>query len=512
VSRGVGPGGEAEAEADAEAGPGTDAGAGEGAEAAATAGDGPRTTAERDGAATGLTSSRTDDADDADDADGGGCASSVDLDPSAGVAVGDDPRRVTREASSGLVRETGRWDGALAAGVLLGGLGVLLGNATVALAATVPFAFAVYAAVTADPDPALRVERTVSDAAPAPGAAVSVTVAVTNEGDGPLPDLRVVDGVPPALPVTAGSPRAVASLAAGETALVEYEVPARRGTHEFGPVTLLARDLAGTTERRETLALETTLSVDETAEPLPLRARTTGHAGRVPTDVGGEGLEFHAVRQHHHADPMSRIDWKRYARTRELTTVEFREERAASLVVLVDDREAARRARRPGEPTAVELASFAAVRVAEAHRGRGDAVGVATLDGGVYLPPAVHAVQGRRVEAVLDGDVPDPARRLRTASVDRLERHLPGDSQVLLVSPLLDDGSVAAARHLDAYGHPVTVLSPDVTGGTTGGRVAALGRRGRLTALRSDDLPVLEWSPDEPLRAAVERARGRWSR
>jgi len=61
---------------------------------------------------------------------------------------------------------------------------------------------------------------------------------------------------------------------------------------------------------------------------LPLRGLTTKYHGRVPTDVGGAGVEFHATREYRRGDPVKRIDWNRRARTGELATLELREERA----------------------------------------------------------------------------------------------------------------------------------------------------------------------------------------
>jgi hypothetical protein len=47
--------------------------------------------------------------------------------------------------------------------------------------------------------------------------------------------------------------------------------------------------------------------------------------------------------------------------------------------------------------------------------------------------------------------------------VDHLEHRAPDDSQIVLVSPVLDDATVSVVRHLRARGHAVTIVSPDVT-------------------------------------------------
>lgn len=429
----------------------------------------------------------------------------------ADPAARDRDGQVEAEGTGGVFR-TGRWDAALAGGLLVGAAGVLLGNATVLLAAAVPFTYAAYGFATAAPTLDVAVERTVSADHPRPGQPVRVDLRVTNEGTTPLPDLRVVDGVPRSLPVTAGSPRGCATLAPGESTVVSYELPGRRGEHAFEPVTLLARGVGESTERRETRAVGTTIVCRGGGEELPLRQQTAGYAGEVPTDSGGEGVEFYSVRNYTPGDPMSRIDWNRFAGTGELTTVEFRQTRAATVVLVVDARADCRRARRVDEPDAVEFGEYAAERLARSLLGGTNSVGLALFGEGEYLPPATGRAQALRVEQLIAGDTPTTARTIAArASVSRLRRHLPEESQVVFVSPLLDDEAVDVARRLEAYGHAATVVSPDVTGESPGGRVERLQRLRRLRELRSGTIRVVDWSPDEPLAVAADRAAGRWS-
>ena len=58
----------------------------------------------------------------------------------------------------------------------------------------------------------------------------------------------------------------------------------------------------------------------------------------------------------------------------------------------------------------------------------------------------------------------------------------------------------------------VTVVSPDPTAERTAGEtLARLQRRLRCSRLREAGLRVVDWPPGEPLGAAVETARARWS-
>lgn len=419
-------------------------------------------------------------------------------------------------------RETNRWRGVSAAALLSGGVGVVLGRPVVLLLAVVGVAFAAYVRAAVPPAPALEVERTASDPEPAPGDVVRLTVTVRNVGDGTLPDLRYVDAVPEALTVVSGSPRIGTSLRPGRAARFAYRVEARRGVHDFGASTVAVRDLSGAIERELSVDVGTRLVCIPQLEPLsgvPLRAQTTQYTGRVATDVGGEGVEFYATREYRPGDALNRIDWNQRARTGRLTTLEFREERAATVVVLVDARDVAYRRPAPEAESALDRSVDAAGRVVATLLDSGDRVGVTALGpGDCWLAPGAstdHRTRARRLLATHPSlaPVPDGDRFYPAIELARLRRRLPDDAQVVVLSGLGDDYVAEVARRLDAYGYPVTVVSPDATAdGTVGHRLARVERRARLDDLRQAGLRVVDWGRDEPVEVAMARAGERWSR
>jgi uncharacterized protein (DUF58 family) len=415
---------------------------------------------------------------------------------------------------------TNRWTGIDGVALLVAGTGILARRPSLVLAGAVAIVFVVYARSDSVPPVSLSVTRELSDPTPRPGDEVEVRVRVENTGDRLLPDCRLVDGVPPALEVTDGVARLGTALRPGKRATFSYTVTAVRGEHDWQPLQAVVRSASGARERSVDVAVSTTLRCTprlETTTDLPLRGLTTPYTGRVETDVAGVGVEFYSTRAYRPGDPVSRIDWNRYARVGELSTRQFREERAANVVLLVDGREEAYVASETGGPNAVERAVDAAMGAFTALLDAGDRVGVAALSPDeCWLPPGSgdeHRANARTLFGTHPAMSPTPSESTFFPSIHfrRLRRRLPADAQVLFFSPLVDDYAVTLARRLDAYGHPVTVLSPDPTrADTPGHRLARTERRVRLSGLRRHGIRVVDWA-DEPLVTAVERAAARWS-
>lgn len=416
-------------------------------------------------------------------------------------------------------RLTRRWRGIVGVALFVGAVGLVFKRPLVLLAAVVPVGYAAYPRLLPAPTVDLSLERRVTPENPPTGEAVEVTVTVENTGRS-LRDARIVDGVPPMLSVVDGTPRHAAVLGPGDTTTFSYEVEAVQGTHQFEPATVIARDLSGSREVETTVAAGTTLEVVPDVPEVPLRQQTGDRVGQIVTDQGGSGVEFYRTREYRHGDQLNRIDWQRFARTGELTTIEFRQERAARVVLCLDVREAAYRAPGTEEPHAVAHGQAAAVQLLDALRGAPDAVGLAALGReACWLAPGTgrdHHTRARELLAshpALSTYPPDPdvatTERAREQVAD-LRRRLDSDVQVVLLSPLTDGFVAETALELEAAGHAVTVISPDVTStDTPGGKLAATERRNAIRSLREADVPVYDWSPGEPLGTALAVGEGR---
>nr|WP_259371251.1 DUF58 domain-containing protein [Natranaeroarchaeum aerophilus] len=418
---------------------------------------------------------------------------------------------------------TGHWTGVSVVALVSIGVGILVEQPSILLAGTVGIGYAAYARSSALAPRSVSLSRTLSTERPEPGEEVEVTVTITNDSEQALADLRLVDGVPASLAVTDSSPRIGTALRAGESRSYTYAVTARRGVHTFGPATLIARDLAAAAEQERELYTETTLTcippLRAIPEPIPLRAQATREVGHIETATSGDGVEFYATREYRPGDPMSRIDWNRRARTGELTTVEFRNERSASVVIVVDTREEAYVSPDPDAEHALDRAVDAAGQLFVTLADSGDRVGIASLgDNACWLAPGTgvdHRDTARELLATHPAFSPVP-RETRSVVVqhrNRLRKRLSAGTQVIVLTPLCDEFGGQFARRLEEHGYPVTVISLDPTASqTTAQRFARVARRLRVSNLRSNGIPVIDWDWDDSITATLARFNERWSR
>jgi len=426
-----------------------------------------------------------------------------------------------------VIRRVRRYRGLIAATVLLVSVGIGTGTPTLLLAGIVPLAFVVQGALsTLQPlDDRVRVERTIRPETPLPGQPVEVRLTVTNAGESVLPDLRVRDGVPAELTIRAGSASAGTALRSGESVTAAYTLTANRGRYAFQPVQLRARNVSGTvvaeTTREADGADEFECRID--ADDMPLRRRTTAFSGSLATDTGGAGIEFHATRDYRAGDPVSRINWRRYAKTGDLSTVEYREQRAARVAVLIDGRDPSHVATAAALPTGATLCAYAATLAVRVLRDEGHHVGVGALGPTdpltdrrpAWVPPdgdgfAAHAAAVCNAAATGTEEAPTVTARAaadggRTDELHRLLGRLPAAAQVILCTPALDDAVPSMVETIRTHGHSTTVLSPSVTPDSVGGRVLALERGVRLDRMRGVGATVVDWDRQERLPTALAR-------
>ncbi|TYT62332.1 DUF58 domain-containing protein [Natrialba swarupiae] len=411
-----------------------------------------------------------------------------------------------------------RWQGALVVAAISALLGVAVGVSELFFLAVVALGFVLVGQLSAEPDANLRVERHLEETRVRPGKPVTVTLSVTNEGDRVVSDVRLADEPPADAPVTDGSPAFATAVRPEETVSHEYELTPPRGEFSFGPTRLRTRSLAATsvaTDERDPDG-DAELSCETLLDTFPVLDQTIQFVGRTPTDDGGSGIEFFSTREYRRGDPINRIDWHRFARTGELATVEYREERAVTVVFVVDDRDGVHREPLEGGPDSYDLTLYAASRGVVASLEDGNRTGVATLSGRTWIEPSAETDVRTRMDdelgdATADRPVTEGGSPGASLAAD-LERRLPRRAQVVLCTPLSDRGAVDLVETLRSRGRDVTVVTPDLTTGVasasipTGARIAGLRRTNRIDALRGVGATVVDWHLEDPISVDLARA------
>ncbi|KAA9405429.1 DUF58 domain-containing protein [Haloarcula sp. KBTZ06] len=450
-------------------------------------------------------------------------------------------------------RRVRRWSGGLAAALFLVSVSLLTAEPLLLAATAIPLIYVAYGSLSRVPAGTdLQAARSVSDAQPTPGEPVEVELTVTNTGSSSLTDVRVIDGVPEELAVVEGSPRLCTSLRPNESATLSYAVMAKRGTYTFDAAAVRVRTLSASDEVTVDLPVagDGTLTCSNTVSEVPMADATLPRAGTLPTDSGGSGLEFHSTRSYQPGDPVNRIDWRRYAKTDELTTIDYREEQAVRTVLVVDARPPARVTPEPGFPTGAELSAYAAERLFDALSRTSVvasvcAVGLAPEDVPGGLGPdglawvdasgghaAAHARQifdsvGRAAARQSDTDAAGDAgasedespqqphrgdAQVTTADGGTIEdpgllavlARLPPTAQVVVFSPAADDWPVSLVSSLAVRDYPTTLVSPSLArGDSLGAAVAGTERTARLQRAELSGATVIDWDLDSPIDVAL---------
>ncbi|SFC51321.1 Uncharacterized conserved protein, DUF58 family, contains vWF domain [Halobiforma haloterrestris] len=456
-----------------------------------------------------------------------------------------------------------RWHSGVVASVVLIATGTLFGSTPLLLAAIVPLTYLGYAALSSVPDPAtaVTVDRDCTPQKPLPGEQVEVTLTIRNESARTLPDVRIIDRGPENLEVIDGAAKDAVTLRSGEETKLTYTLQPRRGTYVFDDTWIRLRSLSATAVATGSVAADGDSKIECTVplDGLPIHRDTIPVTGSVGSDRGGAGYEFHSTREYQQGDPLSRIDWRRYARTGDLGTVLYREQETTNVIVIVDGRTDAGVAPAPGRPDGLTLAAYAGLVASSAVIDVGHNVGVVGLGirgetPGVYEGPPAYVEPGSgvnvgaRIARVCDaiaargsgaelsssargapeGDAPDdgarsPADGNRTvradgggastqstmASVSRLDALFPASAQLVVCTPAVDDEIIDFAVQLRRRGYPLSVVSPNVTGrDDVGARLARIRRQSRLERLRRLDVPVADWDPETSLVSALSHGFG----
>lgn len=418
-----------------------------------------------------------------------------------------------------------RWRAVLGSALVLAGAGVVLSVPELVIGAIIPIGYITFSAVTsAQPvESDINVTRTITPKPAPPGREVEVTLQITNTGTRPIVDLRVTDCVPPELPVTDGTPKAAFGLRSGGSTTISYSVRARYGTYLFDGVSVQMRSMSGASLYSSTLdtAGDQKIETSIVATEWPREEQTIAFTGMQPSDSGGEGIEFHTTRQYRPGDPVNRIDWRRYAKEDELTTINYRKNESFEVLVLLDLRPPNNVAASDNSATGCELTVHAAAEAVHGIHAAKQGVGLAAI--GVddpssgdhpYVISPSHGTDilsrlHHALEYIAERTTPTADYTLTAGSqqdIKSIRRALDSQTQVLVITPLMDEFPLSLVRELRVAGHSVNVFSPDITTTDSPGKTVARSDRAlRLSQMRQKATTTVNWNPNIPLRAELER-------
>src|SRR5207245_5047197 len=135
---------------------------------------------------------------------------------------------------------------------------------------------------------------------------------------------EVVDQYTPLFRLKVSSNAVVLAIPAkGYSRMVYAMTPTSVGSHSFGPVSLVTRDIAGLFyyERRIPAPdfIDVTPSGDEIARGALTAMMISAYGGSITSRRKGEGMDFADIRKYEPGDPFKRLEWSSTARTGERT-------------------------------------------------------------------------------------------------------------------------------------------------------------------------------------------------
>ncbi|OYT31277.1 MAG: hypothetical protein B6U94_03725 [Thermofilum sp. ex4484_79] len=153
--------------------------------------------------------------------------------------------------------------------------------------------------------------------------------------------LEISDNIPPFVQVKNGTLRTFVMLNPGEEFKLGYTLRfPTRGHFDLGPLEVVLFDYLKIRFNKYSVGKPVTISVFPTFEDLKdfdIRPKRTGvWPGTITSKRSGQGTEFYGIREYIPGDEIRRINWKAYARLQRLVTNEFESERVTDVLIIVD--------------------------------------------------------------------------------------------------------------------------------------------------------------------------------
>jgi len=379
----------------------------------------------------------------------------------------------------------------------------------------------------------LTATRHLSNERVAPNSDVVVTVTVANHGSH-LEEVLLGDVLPPELTVRSsddersgrrfGFSRHLLTLAKGASYTFAYTVSGPRGGYGFESIEATVNDRLAAARQKVQIEAKGQLFIFPPVTRLRHVAirprRTRVYAGSIPARVGGSGTEFFGVREYQPGDPSRAINWRasaRHAQAELLYSNEFQQERVADVGIVLDGR--LRTNQFPHGHSLFEHSVQATAALADALLTQGNRVGLLVYASFLrWTLPGYGKVQREKILNALAHAQPGGSEVF--SDLEHLPTRLfPSESQIILVSPLIEDDLTTLVQ-LRAQGYPVMVVSPNpvrfelsylpkTQNMEVAGRVIHMERTLLLQKVQHAGIQVLDWDVSEPFDLVVKRKLSR---
>lgn len=367
-----------------------------------------------------------------------------------------------------------------------------------------------------DNEVALDVERSISDTRVMAGDTLEVKVTVRNKGPN-VELLEVEDYLPEYLELKEGTNCALMSLDAGEEQSFSYTLKCNlRGRYKLDRMELTAMDTGRLHQALIAFSQCSEFSVVARIEPtkgLNIAPRKTRNwVGQIKSRRVGIGTEFFGLRDYVTGDELRKINWKASARRDILLTNEFEAECSGDATLILDARLEANVG--PIQNCAVEHGVRAASTMASKILKDKNRVGLIVLRD---IIDEVYPAFGKRQFYKLSEHLLDvkPLGLLPFENVGwMVTSYFPLESQIIVISTLIDREIVITIGDLCARGYDVVVLSPspirlesqmldDSRGKAVAARILSFERDNLINEL-GRYARIVDWNTDDPLAKALK--------
>ena len=358
----------------------------------------------------------------------------------------------------------------------------------------------------------VRVEREISSDRIFEDGEIEVTLRIETTGGAGL--VEVWDHLPDRVQIVHGDNHAIINLSEGHN-IIRYtlECPIM-GPYTIGPLMLRKGDFSSMffeEDRAEEYSDFIVLPKVEEIGDAGIRSRTPKlFSGTASLKQPGPGYEFYALREYRPGDSFRDINWKAYARSKELLVNAREREAISDIMIMVDSRSGTEVG--PLKSTSRIINARAAASLASYFIKGKNSVGITIHGDGVHMmQPSTGERQLDRIMSSLATMSAGGDTGLE-AAVSVVAPHIPSRSPVIIISNLEgDDSVIEGIESLQSRDFPVVIISTSTldmekeTGNIEEKDYSSISehRRALIEFLGREGVMVLDRPVDEPLQMAL---------